>query len=125
MKFKDMLKYYRTQKGWSQRDLAKQLGISPSAIGMYESGKREPDFDIEERIADLFNVDLNTLRGRDVEAPAPTLTPDKEELLANYDKLNDEGKQKVRDYASDLLDSGKYEKRKRKYHRIGKITFLL
>ena len=34
---------------------------------MYEVGKREPDFESEEKIADFFNTDLNTLRGRDVE----------------------------------------------------------
>ena len=38
------------------------------------------------------------------------LSPDREELLANYDNLNEEGQQKVREYATDLIDSGKYEK---------------
>ena len=31
---------------------------------MYESGKRHPKFEDEEAIADFFNVDLNTLRGK-------------------------------------------------------------
>lgn len=30
---------------------------------MYERGAREPSFEIEERIADFFNVDIATLRG--------------------------------------------------------------
>ena len=66
--FKDMLKYYRKMHGLSQAALAKKLGISASAISMYEVGQREPDFETEEKIADFFNVDLNTLRGKDTEA---------------------------------------------------------
>ena len=65
--FKDMLKYFRMRDHLSQSELAEKLGLSASTISMYEVGKREPDFEIEEKIADYFNVDLNTLRGRDTE----------------------------------------------------------
>lgn len=65
--FKDMLKYFRVREGLSQNELAEKLGMSASRISMYEVGKREPDFETEEKIADFFNTDLNTLRGRDVE----------------------------------------------------------
>lgn len=65
MEFKDMLKYYRQSMGLSQRELASRLKLSPSTISMYEVGNREPDFETEEKIADFFNVDLNTLRGKD------------------------------------------------------------
>lgn len=65
--FKDMLKYFRSREGLSQSDLAKRLGVSTSTISMYEVGKREPDFETEEKIADFFNTDLNILRGRDTE----------------------------------------------------------
>ena len=65
--FKDMLKYFRMRESLSQSELAEKLGVSASTISMYEVGKREPDFETEERIADFFNTDLNTLRGRDTE----------------------------------------------------------
>ena len=61
--FKDMLKYYRMKEGLSQAELALKLGLAASTISMYEVGQREPDFETEEKIADYFNVDLNTLRG--------------------------------------------------------------
>lgn len=65
--FKDMLRYYRMREKLSQSELAEKLGLSPSTVSMYEVGKREPDFETEEKIADFFNTDLNTLRGRDIE----------------------------------------------------------
>ena len=65
--FKDMLKFFRMREGLSQSELADKLEMSASRISMYEVGKREPDFEAEEKIADFFNTDLNTLRGRDVE----------------------------------------------------------
>lgn len=61
--FKTMLQYLRKRSGLSQFGLAKRLGISPSSISMYENGKREPNFETLELIADFFNVDMNFLLG--------------------------------------------------------------
>lgn len=62
--FKDMLSILRKRVGLSQRELAETLHISPGAIGMYESGKRYPTKEIEETIADFFNVSIDALRGK-------------------------------------------------------------
>ena len=51
--FKDMLKYFRMRENLSQSELAEKLGVSASTISMYEVGKREPDFETEEAIADF------------------------------------------------------------------------
>ena len=103
----------RKKHNMSQEFVAEKLGYkSFTTIQKWESGVSEPPMKKAKELATLFNVDLDKLVG-DVPSPpaaAPALSPDREELLANYDKLNDEGKQKVRDYASDLVDSGKYEK---------------
>lgn len=63
--FKDMLKYLRTRDKLSQSELAEKLGVAKSTISMYEVGKREPDFETLEAIADIFNVDMNFLLGKD------------------------------------------------------------
>ena len=62
--FADMLAYLRKRAGYSQTELADKLKISRSAIGMYESGKREPDFETLEALADTFNVNMDTLLGK-------------------------------------------------------------
>lgn len=59
----DMLVFLRKREGLSQQELAEKLAISRSTIGMYETGKREPDLETLETIADFYNVDMNTLTG--------------------------------------------------------------
>ena len=63
-RFNDMMKSYRKDRGISQAELAKIIGVSTSTIGMYESEKRHPNFKTEEAIADYFNVTLDMLRGQ-------------------------------------------------------------
>lgn len=64
MDFKTRLKQLRTEKRINQRELAKFLKVAPSTISMYESGHREPNFEILEILADFFNVDMNYLLGK-------------------------------------------------------------
>lgn len=51
----------RRATGWSQGELAQQLGVSPSAVGMYEQGRREPSADTLVALARLFGVSLDYL----------------------------------------------------------------
>ena len=60
----DMLVYLRKEAGLSQQELADKIGITRSAIGMYETGRREPDLETLEAFADFYNVDMDTLLGR-------------------------------------------------------------
>ncbi len=63
MEFKDILKELRTEREWSQIDVAKRLGKSVMLISQYETGKRKPSFEMLEALADLFHVDMNYLLG--------------------------------------------------------------
>ncbi len=64
MPFAQTLRNLREQSGLTQEQLAASLGISKSAVSMYEQGNRQPDFETLEAIADHFNVDMNLLLGR-------------------------------------------------------------
>ena len=59
----ERLKALREKKGLTQPELAKELQISPSAVGMYETNAREPSDELKIRIADFFNVSLDYLAG--------------------------------------------------------------
>lgn len=58
------LKALRTNAKLTQQDLATKLKVAPSTIGMYESGKRMPDADILNKIANIFGVSIDYLLGR-------------------------------------------------------------
>ena len=51
----------RRAKGWSQSELARRLQVSPSAVGMYEQGRREPALDILVAMARIFGVTTDYL----------------------------------------------------------------
>lgn len=51
----------RQSKGLSQAKLAKALGLSTSAIAMYEQGRREPSVSILVALADTLGVTLDYL----------------------------------------------------------------
>ncbi len=105
--FKDMLKYFREQNGWSQTELGKKVGLSASAIGMYEQGRRHPDQATEEAFADIFNVPLDILRGRDVES-VDHYDALIRRLMAYANALNVLGKQKLLERAEELNEVPKY-----------------
>ena len=73
--FKSVFKSLRTENGYTQDGLADMLGISRSAVSMYENGNREPDLKTLEAIADLFKVDMDYLLGRS--AAAVTASPER------------------------------------------------
>lgn len=63
--FSTVFKNLRKDNRLTQAELGKKLGIAPSTVGMYERGQREPDFDTLEKIANCFQVNMNTLLGKE------------------------------------------------------------
>ncbi|MBR3366318.1 MAG: helix-turn-helix transcriptional regulator [Lachnospiraceae bacterium] len=70
-KFGEKLKALRKEQDLTQDDLAEKLGISRSAVGMYEQGRREPDFEILDNAAELFNVSIGYLVGNETKGSYP------------------------------------------------------
>lgn len=60
----------REEKGWSKTYVAKELGLSSmQTYANYEYGRREPDFEMLTKIANLFNVSTDyLLNGNDNKA---------------------------------------------------------
>ena len=51
----------RIARGWSQAELARRIGVSASAVGMYEQGRREPSLQLVVSIAREFSVTTDYL----------------------------------------------------------------
>lgn len=78
--FSHTLKELREARGFSQRQLADKIGVSPSMIGLYETGERMPSFETLLRIRRLFGVSADFLLGEEdsgfQSADLTGLTPD-------------------------------------------------
>ena len=64
MKFSQRLRELRKEEGLTQAELAQKMGISRSSEGMYETQGREPSFELADKYAEFFNVDLKYLLGQ-------------------------------------------------------------
>lgn len=53
--------YLRKINSMSQSQLANKIGVSPSAIGMYEQGRREPSLGVLVSMSNIFGVSLDFL----------------------------------------------------------------
>lgn len=52
------LKYYRLKKGASKKDIATECGVSSADVTAFEEGKKEPPFEVVQKLAQFFNVDI-------------------------------------------------------------------
>ena len=57
----------RKKRGLTQAELAKSIGISRSALSLYEIEKREPDIDILGKLSALFKVPVGYILGKEQE----------------------------------------------------------
>ena len=61
----------REQAGLSQRDFAEGFGVSNGAVGMWETGKRQPDLNMLIQIAQFGGTNLDDLVMKELTPPAP------------------------------------------------------
>lgn len=104
IRFSEILKELRKRDDLTQEQLAKNCGISKSAISMYENGNRTPDFETLEVFADYFNVNLSYLIGEGQKLKAPQITSDivtfpvVGSIAAGYDEIA------VEDWSGETID---------------------
>lgn len=60
----DILKQLRKEKKLTQEQLAKELKVSKSLIGMVESGKQEGGRGLNFKVAEFFDVSIDFLEGK-------------------------------------------------------------
>lgn len=88
------LKRLREEKRMTQAELSKDLEISPSAIGMYEQGRRVLDVSTLKKISAYFNVSIDYLLGnstaKDIHTsnipPLPS-PKDERDIVYNLEKM--------------------------------------
>lgn len=104
------LKKLRLELGISQKELAEKLGVSPTNIYNYETGRTQPSVEWIIKLADFFEVSTDFLLGREddfgvirSQSAAPALDKDEQELIENFRELNRLQKQKILAYTEGML----------------------
>lgn len=63
--FNERLRELRTQKGYSQQELADKIHVTKQTISQYERGVRKPDYESLMWLCDIFNVSTDYILGKD------------------------------------------------------------
>ena len=104
-KYGQRLAELRKANHMTQEQLAVKLNTSRSRIGMYEQGRRQPDFETQEAIADLFNVNIDYLFGRKYNPVDGSCNEEQKEIHILIESLNEEGRQHLIEYAKFLRNN--------------------
>ena len=101
-------------------DLARDLNIAYSTIDniLKRNHFDNVKFSTLEKLCDYFHVDLRYLIKDEITDPnyglsslsSSDLSEDETQLVEDYRSMNDEGKEKARDYLADLASLPKYKK---------------
>lgn len=84
------LRELREERGWSQRELGRRLGILQSKLSKYESGTHQPSLRTMVRLADVYAVSTDYLL-TGAELPAPPLRDAR--LLDRFRRLGAAGEE--------------------------------
>lgn len=100
----ERIKKTRKEKGMTQTELAEKSGYADkSMIARIENGQIDLALSKLDSIANALNVESSYLLGF-------TDTAMIEDIAESFRQLNDEGKEKLRDYANLLASSEAYKK---------------
>ncbi|MCI8329538.1 MAG: LexA family transcriptional regulator [Oscillibacter sp.] len=95
MTFGDRLRARRGELDMTRAELAALLGISPSAVGNYETGVSFPKEEIMLRLFDCLEIDPNTLFQDSFRFQKQPLSRKEQLLLENYRGLSPLGRETV------------------------------
>lgn len=99
------IKQLREEKGLKQEELANKMSVSPSAIGMYETNKREPNNELTLKLANFFGVTTDYLLGKtDIRDTGEQIDDVLNEAMIGmskdeYNALTETQKKQIRDFA--------------------------
>ena len=91
--FSDKLKNARKQKGLSQAELGKLLGVQAQTVGRWENGKSKPNLEKINKLCEILDITLHYfINGEHVDYQ---LNLEEAFVIKKYRELNDDGKQMI------------------------------
>lgn len=106
--FGERLALLRKEKKLSQYELADKLGFTRGQIANYEQGKRQPDFETLQKLADFFDTSIDYLLGRTDDRrrnleKENKIIKDAEDLLKALENIPEKDREKVVKLAVDYV----------------------
>lgn len=128
------IRYYRKEKGYTQKQLSELSGLALITIQQYESGKRTPQINQLKKLSSALNIDINSLIDttqsfalnalknlpnyennelyqeyrKSVLANNVDITDLDIELIRRFHLLNTSGKDRILSYLDDILKIDEY-----------------
>ncbi len=99
-------------KGKTQADIVAALDITSSTVSDWANAKKYPRIDKMQLIADHLGVLVSELRDEHNAATQArqAFSHRMQRLAELFEELNDDGQEKLIEYATDLVSSGRYKK---------------
>ena len=101
----NMLKKLRAKHAMSQKELADLLGITQQAVAKWEAEKSEPDSATLVKIAEIFEISVDELLGRD---PFETIAAHRTDDPT--DELPEEARKSLEEFKDYILKKYGYKK---------------
>ncbi len=92
----ERLQQLRTKYGFSQKQVAQKIGVSPSVVSGYETGERTPSTEVLLALSYLFQCSTDYLLGKQSITPSTSI---------NADGLNDRQIQAICTLIESIKDS--------------------
>jgi len=87
--FAERLKEMRAEKGITQIQLSEILGVSKGTVAMWETGKREPNFETLNTLSEIFDKRIDYILGYSNDSSSPTMTEEEIEQLGIWEVEED------------------------------------
>lgn len=92
MGFKERLKEARLEKGYTQEQLAKLIGVAKSTFTGYEKGNSEPNMLTIKRIMDVLDIDANYLWADEIDNDNTFVASfSEQQIIKKYRNLDNHG----------------------------------
>lgn len=106
MSFGSRLKQGRKKKKLTQTEVAAKLGIDDTTISKYENDKSEPDNETLTKLANLYDVSVDWLHGREDKS----MNEDDKKIIEGFKKLNSKDQNYILELIERLEPSDKTKK---------------